>query len=226
LSQLPEEAKYPKKRKVQPAPPVVSKPVPTPKSERIKPLAFTEKINAPTSNDPESQYQYAVWLEDEDANSLEAARWFKLAADQGHGHAAFKLAELYATGIGVNQSISLANKYYQIAEAAGFKNSVRASEIVPPNEISPSPNSSNSPAVNDAEMLFKRGVMHEQGIGGVSNFKNAVAQYRLAALQGHKKAQFKLSLLYRKGLGVEQNLAEADRWLTLSNKPDTNAENK
>lgn len=71
------------------------------------------------------------------------------------------------------------------------------------------------------EAQFLLGVKYETGNGMSSNYREAARLYKLAAQHGHKKAQFNLSLLYRKGLGVNKDDAEADEWLHRSNsKPN------
>ena len=76
----------------------------------------------------------------------------------------------------------------------------------------------NKSAQANAEDLFKRGVALETGRHGITaNYRDAAQYYLAAAEKGHKKAQFNLSLMYRKGLGVEQDEEEADKWLKISN---------
>ena len=50
---------------------------------------------------------------------LEAARWFKDAADLGLTDSQFNLAVLYERGLGVKTSLAEAYKWYSIAATAG-----------------------------------------------------------------------------------------------------------
>ena len=45
------------------------------------------------------------------------------------------------------------------------------------------------------------------------NYKSAVEHYKLAADQGNLKARTLVGIFYRKGMGVEQDYAEALKWL-------------
>ena len=52
-------------------------------------------------------------------NDSEAARWFRKAADQGHGHACFNLGRAYQFGDGVQQSNQEAARWYRRAAELG-----------------------------------------------------------------------------------------------------------
>ena len=58
--------------------------------------------------------------------------------------------------------------------------------------------------------------MYTNGEGLKKDYTEAAKWYRLAANQGHVKAQFQLGMLYKKGLGIAQDYTEATRWLKLS----------
>ena len=58
--------------------------------------------------------------------------------------------------------------------------------------------------------------MHANGEGVPQDYSEAAKWYKLAANQGHTKAQFQLGMLYKKGLGVAQNYVTATQWLKQS----------
>lgn len=58
--------------------------------------------------------------------------------------------------------------------------------------------------------------MHANGEGVPQDYVEAAKWYKLAANQGHTKAQFQLGILYKKGLGVAQDYIAAKRWLKQS----------
>jgi TPR repeat protein len=120
-------------------------------------------------------------------NHSEAARYYRLAADQGHSHAAHNLALYYGSGEGVPQSHSEAARYYRIAADQG-----------------------------DAEAQFNIAVAHASGEGVPQSHIEAVGYFRLAADQGHARAQNNIALCYAKGEGVQQNPIEAARYLRLA----------
>jgi TPR repeat protein len=55
---------------------------------------------------------------------------------------------------------------------------------------------------------------YEDGLAGYrrGDFAAALSSYRIAANQGHAKAQCKLGLMYEFGLGVGRDYAEAAKW--------------
>ena len=56
-------------------------------------------------------------------NNAEAAKWFRLAAEQGNGMSQFYLGLRYARGIGVPQSEEEARKWLQLAAKQGIRGS-------------------------------------------------------------------------------------------------------
>ena len=52
-------------------------------------------------------------------DAAEAARWFRLAAEQGHADAQFYLAVLYNTGMGVLKDAAEAVRWYRLAAEQG-----------------------------------------------------------------------------------------------------------
>lgn len=52
-------------------------------------------------------------------NSVEAAKWFQRAAEQGVAASQVKLGELYSTGNGVTQDYEYAYAWYSVAEKLG-----------------------------------------------------------------------------------------------------------
>lgn len=143
-----------------------------------------------------------------DDNCIEAARWYVIAAEHGHTEAKFRLGLLYKDGLGVIRNLKLAQTWIQSAIKDGWKPAVREqlkiTKLIQEEE-------------HLAEFQFLSGVRCEAGEGLVSSdYREAARLYLLAAQRGHKKAQFNLSVLYRQGLGVNKDEAEADRWLRRS----------
>ena len=58
--------------------------------------------------------------------------------------------------------------------------------------------------------------MYDNGEGVPQDYKEAVKWYRLAAEQGHAKAQYNLGLMYDNGEGVPQDYKEAVKWYRLA----------
>ena len=68
----------------------------------------------------------------------------------------------------------------------------------------------------NADAQNNLGVMHEEGLGVVQDYAEAVRWHQLAADQGNVYAQSNLGFMYRNGLGVVQDYAEAVRWYQLA----------
>ena len=67
-----------------------------------------------------------------------------------------------------------------------------------------------------ATAQFNLGVMHENGIGVIKDFKKSFDWYRMAAAQGYVQAQFNLALMYEGGKWVKQDYVLAHMWYNLA----------
>jgi localization factor PodJL len=59
-------------------------------------------------------------------------------------------------------------------------------------------------------------VLDADGGGKGANYKNASQWFRKAADRGVADSQYNLGILYARGIGVEQNLAESFKWFSLA----------
>lgn len=66
-------------------------------------------------------------------SATEAAKWYRLAADQGHAKAQCDLGNMYAQGEGVPQSFTEAELWYRRAAVQGEVDAVKALETLPEN---------------------------------------------------------------------------------------------
>ena len=149
-------------------------------------------------------------------SDVEAARLYRLAADQGLEEAQFRLAVFYAEGRGVTQDTEEAIRLYY--EAALQGNSASQSGI----------RSIADQGFASAQYLV--GLMFDTGVGLGQRPFMAVQYYNLAARQGHAEAydglrelgnryteaQFQLGSLNELGEAIEQDYAEALRWYHLA----------
>ena len=117
----------------------------------------------------------------------EAAKWFRIAADQGDADAQNKLGGMYSNGQGVTQDYNEAVKWYRLAANQGCA---------------------------DAQLVL--GFMYKRGYGVTQNYDEAVKWYRLGADQGNAEAQNNLGFMYDNGLGVLPNRYEAVQWYRLA----------
>jgi len=153
-----------------------------------------------TPNDAQTQLNRGLAYYNGDGipkNFIEAAKWYRLAANQGNAMAQYNLGLLYYKGQGVLQNHAEAAKWCRLAAEQG-----------------------------NAMPQFNLGLLYRDGDGIPKNFIEAAKWYRMAAEQGIAEAQFNLGLLYENGQGVPQNYAEAAKWWRMAaNQGDANAQN-
>jgi TPR repeat protein len=77
----------------------------------------------------------------------------------------------------------------------------------------------------DAEAQYQLARMHQLGIGGERNFRQAARWYKLAARKGHAGAQAEFGLLLLKGEGMKRNSVKGLMWLSLARRQSVNNSN-
>jgi TPR repeat protein len=117
----------------------------------------------------------------------EAARLFRLVADQGYAEAQNNLAICYAKGEGVPQNPSEAARYIRLAADQGH-----------------------------AQAQFNLALCYAKGEGVPQNLGEAARYYRLAADQGLARAQCDYAQLCSHGQGVPQDYGECARYHRLA----------
>ena len=122
---------------------------------------------------------------------IEAEKWFRFAAEQGHKQAQVVLGSIYASvngmGADVNQDYSEAVKWFR---KANEQNNLDAQVIL------------------GVMLLFGKGIQKDE--------EEAAALFRKAAEKESPTAQFFLGLVYSRGQGVIQDSSEADKWFDLA----------
>lgn len=118
------------------------------------------------------------------SNYLEAARLYRLAADEGNGNAMYDLGVLYDKGRGVEKNLGQAVRRWRQAADKGH-----------------------------SLAQFNLAICLENGEGVAVNLVEAALLYRLAAVSGLPQAKFHLGLCYYQGKGTQRDTAEAFRWL-------------
>ncbi|MBO4251374.1 MAG: sel1 repeat family protein [Clostridia bacterium] len=117
-------------------------------------------------------------------SNVEAATWFKKAAEQGYAVAQYNLGNCYDTGdYGIGQSYSKAAYWYEKAAKQGYA---------------------------AAQKCF--GDCFYYGDGAEQSYNKAVFWYMKSAEQGNEWAQYRLGQCYRWGDGVEQSYEKAIEW--------------
>ena len=114
---------------------------------------------------------------------VQAAKWYRKAADQGNAAAQFNLGVSYHNGEGVEKDVAQAISWYSKAADQG-----------------------------DVKAQFNLGAIYFNGLGVPKDVVQAAKWYRKAADQGDVKAQFGLGTRYYNGEGVEKNVVQAAKW--------------
>jgi TPR repeat protein len=166
-------------------------------------------------------------------NLVQAAHWSRLAAERGHGGAAYNLAVIYRSGgEGVAQDRAEAEKWAKAAMAKGFPDAMkvttaprkeRSAEAVALFQQGRTLYQSGDMAaaarvfgqcatLGDARCQLQYGWHCEEGKGVPKSDAEAVRWYRAAADQGDPTAQVNLGNLYQAGLGVTKSCKTAVEW--------------
>lgn len=136
---------------------------------------------------PEAQHDLAALYTAGQAgvaqNYERAAYWFKQAAQQGIGNAAYNLGVLYHQGLGQEQDTGKAMDWY-----------ARAAQLGHP------------------EAQYNLGIAYIEGIGTRYNPNMAAAFFQQAALGGIVEAAYNLGLILENGLLGEARPIDALRW--------------
>ena len=120
-------------------------------------------------------------------DDIQALRWFRPAAEKGHGGAQVNLGHMYERGYGVPQDDAEASRLFRLAAEQRF-----------------------------AQAQYNLGLMYGGGRGVPKNNAETARWFGLAAEQGHADAQLMLGVLYATGNGVPQNESEAAEWFRLA----------
>jgi len=124
-------------------------------------------------------------------DEAEAARWYRMAAEQGHAQAQYNISGFVEYGFGgLTPDLVEAVKWARLAAEQGH-----------------------------ADGQKRLGWYYQMGRGVPEDYAEAVRWYRLAAEQGHADAQSALGSIYSSRLnqaGVDRDDAEATRWYRLA----------
>ena len=156
-------------------------------------------------------------------DSVEAEKWFLLAATQGHAMAQYSLGSMYAHGQGIVQDSVEALKWIRLAAAQGYAKAqcnlgVRYAkgEAVPQDLVEAVKWTRLAAAQGDAWAQFNLSFLYAQGEEVIQDYVKAVQSTRIAAAQGDARAQYNLGFLYAKGQWIAQDLVEAEKWFRLA----------
>lgn len=179
--------------------------------------------------DATAQYDIGQILEAKDFKLIaEAARWYRLAAEQGHAKAQSRLGLLLLIGTGEEQNDFESAYWYRRAAMQGDLAGESSLGVLLENGRGVTQNYVE--AVHWYRRAAERGEvgaqsnlgkMLEDGRGVAQNYTEAVYWYRRAAEQDDAKAQARLGLMLINGKGVAHSVEDAYFWLSLAAAKDS-----
>ena len=79
--------------------------------------SFGSLLSKAESGEADSQFKvagiYEIGSDDVSQNLLEAAKWYRMAAEQNHAQAQYNLGMMYQSGHGVGEDANEANKWFE-----------------------------------------------------------------------------------------------------------------
>ena len=187
---------------------------------------ITEIRRQAEQGDAEAQYslgyRYATGI-GVPQDHAEAARWLRLAADEGHIQAEDFLGRMRPigsqratdndVGTALREALPPATGQSPRSENPEIPEAIRESVGQDPDAITELRRLAEQ---GDADAQYRLGVMYGTGWDVVKDAAEAVRWLRLAAEQGHTNAQSLVGLMYRDGEGVARDYTEAVRWFHLA----------
>ncbi|HUG62111.1 MAG TPA: peptidoglycan-binding protein [Methylomirabilota bacterium] len=156
--------------------------------EDVGPLTLR---HAAIGGDPAARFEVASRLTEGrgvEQDLVEAARWYRLAAEAGLPLAQYRLGSLYEKGQGVPRDVAAAIDWYARAAEAG-----------------------------NAKAMHNVAVLNAEGSGdGEPDYETAAKWFSSAAEHGVRDSQFNLGILYAKGLGVPRDLTASYKWFAIA----------
>jgi FOG: TPR repeat, SEL1 subfamily len=153
-----------------------------------KELEFIKQLREKAKNgDPAFQFQvglcYSADYYNIEQDYKQAAKWFKLAADQGDARAQNNLGYAFEFGGGVEKDDEQAAKWYKLS--AEQKNPIAQ---------------------------YNLAACYEQEKGVTQNYTEAIKFFNLSAEQNFYRALWYLGVMYQKGKGVTQDIEQAKKY--------------
>jgi len=153
--------------------------------------AWLEESGGSTADDGSSSFllgnDYYYGISGKPKDYIEAAFFYRVAAEQGHKEAMFCLGVCFENGRGVPQEYRKAKKWYEESALLGHPRA-----------------------------QYHLGRCYKKGLGVDVNYEEAFAWFLKSAEQGYVLAQNNVGVCYEEGIGVPVNLVKAIKWYSLA----------
>lgn len=147
----------------------------------------------------------------------------RVAAAEGNALAEYQVGSRYARGMGVNQDLAEAARWFKRAAERGYAPAqyrlathFERGAGVSKNLDNAKSWYSRSAETGNIKAMHNLAVLHTGREGVKPDYATAAKWFKLAADHGLADSQYNLAVLLENGLGVEKNLTEAYKWLTLA----------
>lgn len=187
-----------------------------------KDVDFGELLIKAKAGNAEAQYKIGKCYyigQDVMLNLIEAAKWWRKAAEQGHAIAQNNLGYCYFGGEGVEQDDAKAAMWWTKAAEQGDVYAqynlglcYLKGEGVPEDYNKAIKWFYHAADQDFADAQYKIGWCFNYGNGVEKDKTEAVKWWRKAAEQGMDRAQYMLGQCYKHSRGVAKNMAEAAKW--------------
>lgn len=150
-------------------------------------------------------------------NEADAVGWYKKAAEQDDASAIKNLGLCYLKGKGVKEDQQKARELMEKARALGNDTAEKLLNNVTLWEQQPQSSPIEIRHESDVDGIFRQGSLYLHGQNGFQKDPAMAAKlFKEAAAKGHSYAAFELAQLLISGRGVDRNLEEARKWLSVA----------
>jgi hypothetical protein len=175
------------------------------------------------AGDASAQWEYGTICEQQKKDDVQAAQWYKRAADQGHGEARLALAECLRNGRGVRRDEAAAVRLTKLAadEGCGLAQLVYSMFLDRGRGVKVD----LAAAARYAKMAADQGLAHAQnayacalyqGRGVPTDARAAAHYFALSAGQGDAYGQVRYARCLLEGIGVTKDAVQAARYFKLA----------